>query len=371
MEQPKISVIIPVYNVEEYLEECLKSVINQTLKEIEIICINDGSTDNTLKILKEYSQEDQRIKIIDKQNEGISIARNLGINQAKGEYCCFLDSDDWYDITFCKKLYNKAKETNSDIVFTCVQNYDDIKKANIPSKNVGCEFISQEFNDKVFNFANAKNHYFKIFCVPWNKLYKTEFLRTKKIYFPVGVWFEDTPFFYKAFYFAQRMSIVNQNLYFYRLYRNGSYSFSNDNRYFDFIKDYEIMQQFFIKENIYEELKKDFWNYKLCNLRTFFIRVQPQYKEEFCKLLKNDFVKNNLSEYFLKNLVYKNSEFYKKLICMELSDFLKYLQELEQGNKRKKGFIEKIFSVRNEISNGLKCKTIQFLGIKLKLTIKK
>lgn len=101
----KVTIIIPVYNVEKYLEKCLNSVICQTLKDIEIICVNDGSTDNSQQILKEYAQKDERIKIVDKKNGGLSSARNAGLDAATGEYCYFLDSDDWIELNTLEKLY--------------------------------------------------------------------------------------------------------------------------------------------------------------------------------------------------------------------------------------------------------------------------
>ena len=101
---PKISVIVPVYNVEKYLARCLDSIINQTLADIEIICINDGSTDNSLEILNDYAKKDSRIKIIDQTNAGLSCARNAGMQIAQGEYIGFVDSDDWIDLDFYEKL---------------------------------------------------------------------------------------------------------------------------------------------------------------------------------------------------------------------------------------------------------------------------
>ena len=113
---PKVSVIIPVYNTERYLRRCLDSVCNQTLSDIEIICINDCSTDNSLDILKEYADKDKRIKIINfKENKGAAVARNTGIDIVNGEYIGFIDSDDFVDSDFYEKLYNTASENNSDI----------------------------------------------------------------------------------------------------------------------------------------------------------------------------------------------------------------------------------------------------------------
>ena len=113
-----ISLIIPVYNVENYLRQCLDSIINQTLKEIEIICINDGSTDSSKQILEEYALKDERIKIINQKNKGAGAARNSGIDAATGEYIGFVDSDDWVNLDAFEKLYNKITRENVDIVFS-------------------------------------------------------------------------------------------------------------------------------------------------------------------------------------------------------------------------------------------------------------
>ncbi len=104
--KPKVSIIVPVYNVENYLDRCLDSLINQSFDDIEIICINDGSTDNSLSILKDYEKKDARVKIINKDNSGVSDCRNNGINVANGEYIVFVDSDDWIDVNMIETMYN-------------------------------------------------------------------------------------------------------------------------------------------------------------------------------------------------------------------------------------------------------------------------
>ena len=110
-----VSIIVPVYNCAQFLNRCMDSLVNQTLKDIEIICINDGSTDNSPEILQEYAAKDSRIKIINKENGGLSSARNRGLAAAQGEYLGFVDSDDWVDLDFFEKLYNAAKKYDTDI----------------------------------------------------------------------------------------------------------------------------------------------------------------------------------------------------------------------------------------------------------------
>ena len=117
-----------VYNVENYIEECLDSLINQTLKEIEIICVDDGSTDGTLKLLYKYEEADSRVKIIQQQNQYAGVARNNGMKHAVGEYIIFLDSDDFFEKTMLEKIYNEAKRKEADLLFFCFKVFDDEKK---------------------------------------------------------------------------------------------------------------------------------------------------------------------------------------------------------------------------------------------------
>jgi len=142
-DQVNVSIIVPVYNVEKYLEKCLESIINQTLKNLEIICVNDGSTDNSLQILEDYAKKDQRIKIINKKNRGSGAAKNTGMKNASGEYIGFVDSDDWVDLAMFEKLYNRAKSQKSDMVMCPIYIYDNV--------NQGSEYDLSYFNLDCFN----------------------------------------------------------------------------------------------------------------------------------------------------------------------------------------------------------------------------
>ena len=151
----KVSIVIPVYNVQKYLHECLDSLINQTLKDIEIICINDGSTDNSLNILKEYALKDSRIKVIDKENEGQGIARNLGIELAQGEFIGFVDPDDWLEPEMLEMMYNQAKVLFSQVVICDYKKYfeDDNKYCDV---NIFRKAISLT-KSKAVKFQSGEN----------------------------------------------------------------------------------------------------------------------------------------------------------------------------------------------------------------------
>ncbi len=179
----KISVIVPVYKVEEFLPQCLDSILAQTLTEMEIICVNDGSPDNSLKILEEYAKKDDRIVIINQKNGGLSSARNTGIKSATGEYIGFVDSDDWIEPDFYHNLYQAAKEHNADIV--------------------GTGFYSVKNNKKKLSYfvtetktALTPEEKFKIFKMPknnfvWNKIYKKDMICKQDLFFPIGMTYED------------------------------------------------------------------------------------------------------------------------------------------------------------------------------------
>lgn len=181
----KVSIIVPVYNVEKYLRECLDSLIGQTLKDIEIITINDGSPDNSLQILEEYAAKDARVKVINQKNAGLSAARNRGMEAACGEYVAFIDSDDWVDVDFCERLYDAAIREKADIaageIISC-------------SENGKCGGGVSRCGDKVFNSLKEKWHYLLddgAHCYVCNKIYKRELLLGKKLFFAEGKTYED------------------------------------------------------------------------------------------------------------------------------------------------------------------------------------
>lgn len=182
----KVSVIIPIYNREKFLCKCMDSVLRQTLKDIEIICIDDGSTDRSFKILQKYLQKDNRIKILTQKNSGPSLSRNNGLKIAKGEYVSFVDSDDWIDLEFLEKLYSAAKKYNADIA--CA----GIKRLRSYKWKYHLKFEKEEFTentDRKFQLCDVPEK-----CYVWNKIYRLSELRKHNILFEPGVLYEDRCF---------------------------------------------------------------------------------------------------------------------------------------------------------------------------------
>lgn len=238
----KISVIIPVYNVEKYLKNCLDSIINQTLKEIEIICVNDGSTDNSLSILKEYQQKDERIKIINRENNGPSAARNTALKVASGEYISFLDSDDYVDLNFCEKMYQAATENNCDIACCNIIRFNEKLKKDLVKYNR-------------IKVAKRPRHKYKLAIIPehnyvWNKIYNRKKIIALDLAFEEGILFEDVIFSHKVIYYLDKMvSVPNVNYY----YRNNPDSIVNscsEEKMNDYNNAFKTALEFRLKHNV-------------------------------------------------------------------------------------------------------------------------
>ena len=205
---PAISVIIPVYNVEPYLRECLDSVVNQTFRDLEIICVNDGSTDGSPSILEEYAARDSRIQIVNKENGGLNTARNAGLDRVTGEYFAIVDSDDWLDLTAYEKAYARAKESGADMTqfsFTLV----DFP----PEKTIVFSDFSKEIYDQTEKILSVGNNW----SVCWCYLWKTDFVKKNQLLFHKDLKSNDeVTFTYKAAILANKIAVIPERLHFYR-----------------------------------------------------------------------------------------------------------------------------------------------------------
>ena len=203
-----ISVIIPVYNVEDYLHVCINSVLRQSYQDFEIICIDDASTDSSLETLEYFAQKDSRVKILkNDSNKGPGYSRNKGLGIAKGKYISFLDGDDWFSPNTFETLIKKIKQDNLDfLLFKNIVYYEEPQEFGF-EEYYDMEFMDK-FNNQVFNHWDLdKNKLFFVSNAPWNKLYLKSFLDDNNIRFPnENLIHEDNPFFYKA---ISRKSVYN------------------------------------------------------------------------------------------------------------------------------------------------------------------
>ena len=219
---PKVSIIVPVYNVEKYLPKCLDSLLEQTFSDIEIICVNDGSTDGSGEILKLYAQRDSRIKIVTKENGGLFSARHEGMLYVKGEYILFVDSDDWVKENLVQECLDAAKNLPDMIIFGAYSVRE--KKGKIIAKRGGYDYskIPAKYRHKTFNKTDFKKDIFKFPPTAWSKMYRTEFIKNNNIRFQEIKNGEDQLFFIHSMLLADKINVVNDNHYYYIKSRAGA-----------------------------------------------------------------------------------------------------------------------------------------------------
>lgn len=261
---PKVSVIVPVYNVEKYLERCLQSVIKQTLRDIEIICVNDGSTDRSAEILQKFADSDRRIAVITQENQGLSVARNVGISAATGEFIGFVDSDDWVDLNFFESLYRAAITHNAEIACgSIIRDYESGKKRNkvVFSKE---ELVVQP--KEKYLITGVPRH-----CYVWNKIYNRKALQQSGVQFQRGIAFEDISFTTRALYFLKNLVTVPGVFYHYWVNRESITRQITDKARCDLLNSKEDFKNFSITHNI--KLDDRYYTEKVTIYRLFGLPV--------------------------------------------------------------------------------------------------
>lgn len=224
-----VSAIIPVYNSEKYIKKCIDSLINQTLKNIEIILINDGSSDDSLRILRQYEKRDERIVVIDQKNNGPSSARNKGIDIAKGEYISFIDSDDWVDETMFEEMYNSAKENNSDVVICDMKLVNKNEEIYITGLNYPIRNLSERVMKEIIFRELLSNSQFNSMA---NKIFRTSIIKENNIRLDKDIYYaEDWLFNVEFFRRSKKVSYINKDFYYYRRGHESSSSSYNDDTF--------------------------------------------------------------------------------------------------------------------------------------------
>lgn len=300
---PDISIIVPIYNAEKYINKCIDSILNQTKKELEIILINDGSTDNTEKLIKSY--KDKRIKYFKNTNHGIGYTRNFGIDKATSKYIMFLDSDDYLEKTACEKLFNKIEKDKLDIVMSdFYKDYGDrVEEIKLPS------FKDSSLKDNPDIITEYLN--------PWAKLYSAKLLKDNKIKFVEDLKYEDAPFVIEALDKANKIGKIDECLNYYVIHNN-SETTVRDRKCFDILKIIDKIRKY-TKDKDYLKDKIDKLTVRIITNYTIQQRNQKN------KLIGLEFI-DKAFDYLEKEVPdYKNNKYYinrgkKKII--EKSKFL-------------------------------------------------
>ncbi len=311
---PCVSVIIPVYNAEAYLPEAIDSLINQSLKDIEVICVDDGSTDSSFSILNQYAKLEKRIKIIKQENQYAGVARNTGLLQAKGKYVIFLDADDFFEHTLLEETYLSGEKYSSDIILFTASCYDT--KTKQISKAPWLLKMDRLPNSTVFSALDAANHIFDMVTpCPWTKMFKRSFVIQHGLKFQEFHNSNDIYFVLTALSLANKISVINKSLLYYRISQSSNLQANKQNEPLAFFHAYKTTLDTLKKMTTFHLFEQSFCNTTLAgclhNLRT--AKNKDTYKLIF----------SALNQYIFKDLSILNRDenfFYSK------NDYKEFLQ---------------------------------------------
>lgn len=315
----KVSVIVPVYNVYDYLDKCLNSLVNQTLKELEIIVVNDGSTDKSQSIIDKYQKKYSNIKAYKKTNSGLSDTRNFGLKYVTGEYVTFVDSDDYIEPDMYFKMYEKAKTEDFDIV-ACDINYvyPDREESLVvdPKKDT----------------TNIKELFINFYPTVCTKLFKRELFTKSKLEFKSGVWYEDVEFMYRLLPYIKSIGVIHEAFYNY-LQREKSITSTISPKIYDYINNFNGLVDYYKKNKYYDEYKKELEYAYVRYVYATFIKTCLSYDEkEYLKAV--DEAIKNVKRQFPK--YHRNKYFYRSIKGLYLLMFNKTLAKILYKRRGKK-----------------------------------
>ena len=314
MKQHLISIIVPVYNTEKYLKQCINSILKQTYSNLEILIVNDGSTDNSDAVCRDYESIDKRIFYINKKNEGLSSARQMGINKAQGKYFCTIDSDDYVEINYIKNLYEKIEKENSDICVCGIREHkgDQINLKGFESSIISPKKIKKE--DAENDYINLLKPYYM--SDSWNKMYRTQFVKNTNIKFTLDKTYNGTDLLFNHLLLLHlpSISVINDYLYNYRVLENSRVRRKNK----------KLQQGFLIiLDKIIEEVNKKNFSFliytQLSTLYLIFLRDAAQ--DELVNESNAQTFNKKISDFYQvhKKYLIKNPEI--KVVSKNLNTF--------------------------------------------------
>lgn len=392
MSNIKISVIIPVYNIEKYLPKCLNSILDQTLKDIEIICVNDGSVDNSLMILREYANKHENIVIINKENAGPGAARNSGIAVAKGEYIGFVDGDDFIEPEMYEALYKKAVKYDADVAITNAYLY-------YPKTNEKAIFRDYRLFSNLDEIGSFTAHdYPEILTIVgmWDRIFKKEFVDKIGFKNPEGRFYEDHLPSFESSVLARSIVVVNEPYYYYRQQREGS-TVNREAKFdfykFDFLKDYIDVHRFLKSTNEYDVYQEQFLRYKMpfvvmhqnnmvsfSNFKLFFNEIRKELDNSdydvlerinyldwdlmklYVNCLKHNYIWICIFVFYLKRIIYKD-QFYVYIRIPKTKKTFRIKRTHFYQRQQMEVFRVEMMAIRNE--NAANFKSLELLMQKL------
>ena len=339
----KISILIPIYNVEKYLHQCLNSVVNQTLKDIEIICINDGSTDHSLDIIKEFASKDSRIKVIDKKNTGYGHSMNQGLKLAQGEYIGIVESDDFAELNMFETLYNTANNTEAEVVKS---NY----WSQAGGKFVYSEYLKKQPYEKIFSPRQDNPQIFNCFPNIWSGIYNREFLLKNNIDFneTPGASYQDVAFIFKVWACAEKVFLIKEAFLHYRR-DNPNSSVKSPNKAYCIFDEFNEIKRFLSNHKDFSDpCNYMFSVYKYNEFESNFRRIDDKFKFEFYKRIVEEFENDNANGYLNKNYWWEDKwNELQSLLSDKKEFFYKQYAKLQKNRAYLVGFVEKLNLFKN------------------------
>ena len=354
----------------------MDSIVNQTLKDIEIICINDGSTDKSLDILNSYAEKDDRITVISQKNGGHAVATNNGMKLAQGKYLYLMDSDDMLDLEALEKTYNVAEEKQVDFVLFQAMNYDEATDRTYANEMYSMNKLADFVGDEIFDYKDIGDLAFTISVAPWSKLYNREFVEKCGATFPEGLIFEDNVFFWEVFFSAKRIYFLKEHLFTRRWY-DASSTRAGDKRFLDFITVNDLILEVFDKFSLLDDeiYNVTAYNRKIKLTYTRLLQIKDEFKElyflEMQKNFKNwvsdeefyDFLTTILKpkiKLILDEALIANT--YKELILtVQKFDDDRKIKKLKRENKKLKKQNKKLKKQYDEILSSRSWKSTEIL----------
>ena len=323
--------------MENYIGECLDSVINQTFEDVEILCINDGSTDNTLSILEGYAKKDNRIKIFSQKNQGLSASRNLGLDKSKGDYIFFLDSDDYIELTTFEELLKHTEEMDLDVIIFKLRNFDDETKKEMYDKYYTMPFLKNIVGENVFDYNALKYKILRLSVTAPGKLFKHELI--KDLRFPVGLIFEDNPFFLEVMFKAKRVFFLDEFFYNRRVHQD-SITNSSTKKFSDWIKISDLLIDIIKKYDYFDVCDQSVYFKKIYGDYQYLALVDETEQKDFFEKIKKDFIQHK-EEYESINFTFRYKRkleliFYSALQMDSPEEFILTVKNFEYNESIKK-----------------------------------
>lgn len=334
----EISVILPVYNVEDYLRQCLDSLLSQTFNDFEVICIDDGSTDNSLAILLEFEQQDNRVKVIHQKNIGVAKTRNDALNLIKGNYVYFMDADDYLDNTAFQKLYGNITSNNSDFAILKAYFVNGDEKYKYPAFDLDNEFKKADFNNFTFTYDDIKNHVLNDLFAPWFKLYNKKFILDNDITFPIIKSYSDAPFHVETMLKSDNISFLPEYLYYYR--ENEDSLVHSSKNTLCFMPMADCIEKILKDTNHFDEFEKEFEAFKVVKIAYYMGFSESMEFFNYSKDYLNnvEFENNDLilkKDIDKANIILDSQSVVEARLAIELYDCKRKIESMEQSKSWK------------------------------------